>query len=72
MTPQFVQAKRVSLRRKQEPFPLQAIDGKPVTYNQGMVTEETEEIPLRIGRYLGMLQFDITEAPGSDMVLGLP
>jgi len=72
MTPQFAQRSEVALRKKQQPFPLQAIDGKPVTYNQGVVAEETEEIPLRIGRYRGKVQYDITEAPGSDVVLGLP
>ena len=72
MTPQFARGHKVTLRKKKQPFPLQAIDGKPVTYNQGMVVDETEEIPLRIGRYRRMLQYDITEAPGSDVVLGLP
>jgi hypothetical protein len=49
-----------------------AINGKPVTYNKGMVTHETNELPLRMGRHREMLQFDITEAPGCDVVLGLP
>jgi len=49
-----------------------AINGKPVTYNKGMVTHETNELPLRLGRHREMLQFDITEAPGCNVVLGLP
>jgi hypothetical protein len=36
-----------------------------------MVTHETNRLPLRLGRYQEMLQFDITEAPGCDVVLGL-
>jgi hypothetical protein len=58
-------------RRKNKPFPLIAIDGKPVTYNKGIVIHETSGLPLRLGRYREMLQFDITEAPGCNMVLGL-
>jgi hypothetical protein len=42
-----------------------------VTYNKGMVTHETNRLPLRLGRHREMLQFDITEAPGCDVVLGL-
>lgn len=72
MTPQFAHGNEVTLRHKKQPFSLQEIDGKPVTYNHGLVAEETERIPLRIGRYRGMIQYDITEAPGSDVVLGLP
>jgi hypothetical protein len=37
-----------------------------------MVTHEIDRLPLRMGRYREMLQFDITEAPGCDVVLGLP
>ena len=72
MTPQFAEAHQVSLRTKQEPFSLQAIDGKPVSHNHGMVAEETGRILLRLGRHREKLQFDITESPGSDVVLGLP
>ena len=72
MTPQFARGNEVTRRKKKQPFSLQAIDGKPVTYNQGLVEEETEAILLRIGRYRGMIQYDITESPGSDVVLGLP
>ncbi|KAI7411517.1 hypothetical protein KC336_g12012 [Hortaea werneckii] len=72
MSPKFAEAHRVSLRTKREPFPLQAIDGTPVAYNKGMVTHETGHLPLRMGRHREKLQFDITESPGSDVVLGLP
>jgi hypothetical protein len=43
-----------------------------VLYNAGTVTQETDELPLRIGHHREKLQFDITEAPGCDVVLGLP
>ena len=72
MSPQFVRRHKIRTRRKNEPFPLKAIDGKPVTYNHGMVDEETFELPLAMGRHREKLQFNITEAPGCDMVLGLP
>jgi len=72
LSPQFAKRHGTVTRRKKEPFPLMAIDGKPVTYNKGMVTHETNELPLRLGRHREMLQFDITEAPGYDVVLGLP
>jgi hypothetical protein len=62
----------VETRLKREPFPLKAIDGKPVLYNNGIVTRETDELPLRLGRHREKLQSDITEAPGYNMVLGLP
>ena len=42
-----------------------------MTYNKGIVTHETSRLPLQLGRYQEMLQFDITEAPGYDVVLGL-
>jgi hypothetical protein len=57
---------------KKEPFPLMGFDGKPVTYNNGMVSRETQQLPLSIGRYTEKTQFDITDAPGCDVVLGLP
>jgi hypothetical protein len=72
MSPQFVRRHHIGTRRKKEPFPLMAIDGKPVLYNAGMVTQETDELPLRMGHHREKLQFDITEAPGCDVVLGLP
>jgi hypothetical protein len=72
MSPQFVRRHHIRTRRKQEPFPLIAINGKPVLYNTGMVTQETDELSFRIGHYREKLQFDITEAPGCNMVLGLP
>jgi len=72
MTPKFARNVRSRRQRKATPFALQAIDGKPVTYNQGQVDEETEELTLRLGRHRERLQFDITESPGSDVVLGLP
>jgi hypothetical protein len=72
MSPQFCKRYKVETRLKREPFPLKAIDGKPVLYNNGMVTRETNELPLRLGRHREKLQFDITEAPGCDVVLGLP
>ncbi|TLD05659.1 reverse transcriptase domain protein [Venturia nashicola] len=37
-----------------------------------MVDEETFELPLVMGRHQEKLQFDITDAPGCDVVLGLP
>jgi hypothetical protein len=72
MTPRFAQQLRIRLQRKARPFPLQAIDGQRVTYNHGMVDEETEELALRLGRHREQIQFDITESPGSDIILGLP
>jgi hypothetical protein len=36
---------------KKEPFPLIGFNGKPVTYNNGIILRETEKILLKIGRY---------------------
>ena len=72
MSPKFVAKHDFAVKKRREPFSLQAFDGKPVSYNQGMVSEETEPIPLRLGRHREKLQFDITETPGCDVVLGLP
>ena len=72
MSPGFAKKHGTATRRKKEPFPLMAIDGKPVLYNKGMVTHETNELPPRLGRHREILQFDITEAPGCNVVLGLP
>jgi hypothetical protein len=55
MSPQFAKRHSTMTRRKKEPFPLMAINGKPVTYNNGMVTHETNELPLRMGRHREML-----------------
>jgi hypothetical protein len=57
---------------KKEPFPLKGFDGKPMTYNNGIISRETPLVPLIIGRYLEKIQFDITDTPGYDVVLGLP
>ncbi|KAM0712543.1 hypothetical protein Q7P37_011640 [Cladosporium fusiforme] len=72
MTPGFARRSKILLRKKAEPFSLSAFDGKPVAYNQGMITQETEPVPLRMGRHREKLQFDITDSPGFDVVLGLP
>jgi hypothetical protein len=72
MSPQFAKKHGTVTRQKKEPFPLMAIDGKPVTYNKGMFTHETDRLPLRLERHREMLQVDITEAPVCDVVLGLP
>jgi hypothetical protein len=37
MSLQFVRRHHIGTRRKKEPFPLIAIDGKPVLYNAGIV-----------------------------------
>ena len=67
----FVKRHDIKTSIKKEPFPLIGFDGKPVTYNNGIVLRETRQVPLLIGRYIGKIQFDITNAPGYDMVLGL-
>jgi hypothetical protein len=67
----FTKRHGIRTRIKEEPFPLAGFDGKPVTYNNGIVLRETQEIPLTLGRYSEKTQFDITDAPGYDMVLGL-
>ncbi|KAM0721485.1 hypothetical protein Q7P37_002409 [Cladosporium fusiforme] len=72
MTLGFARRSKILLRKKAEPFSLSAFDGKPVAYNQGMITQETEPVPLRIGRYREKLQFNITDSLGFDVVLGLP
>ena len=72
MSPAFVKRYDIGTRLKKEPFPLMSFDGKPVTYNNGIVSRETQQLPLSIGRYTEKTQFDITDAPGCDMVLGLP
>jgi hypothetical protein len=72
MSPAFAKRHGIGTRMKEEPFPLAGFDGKPVTYNNGMVSRETQEIPLTLGRHSEKTQFDITDAPGCDVVLGLP
>ena len=72
MSPAFVKRYDIGTRLKKEPFPLMSFDGKPVTYNNGIVSRETQQLPLSIGRYTEKTQFDITDAPGCDVVLGLP
>ena len=72
MSPAFAKKNRIGTTMKKEPFPLMGFDGKPVMYNNGIVSRETEKILLEIGRYQGKIQFDITDAPGCDVVLGLP
>ena len=72
MSPAFVKRYDIGTRLKKEPFPLMSFDGKPVTYNNGIVSRETQQLPLLIGRYTEKTQFDITDAPGCDVVLGLP
>lgn len=72
MTPTYARRNKISLHKKVEPFSLRAFDGNPVAYNQGWITQETEPIPLRMGRHREKLQFDITDTPGFDVVLGLP
>jgi hypothetical protein len=72
MSPAFVKQHDIGTRKKKEPFPLAGFDGKLVTYNNGMVSRETQELPLTMGRHSEKTQYDITDAPGCDVVLGLP
>ena len=72
MSPAFVKRHDIGTQRKLEPFPLASFDGKLVTYNNGMVSRETQELPLIVGHHSEKTQFDITDAPGCDVVLGLP
>jgi hypothetical protein len=55
LSPQFAKKHSIVTRQKDEPFPLIAINGKPVTYNKGIVTYETNRLPLQLGRYREML-----------------
>ena len=71
MSPAFVKQHDIRTRIKKEPFPLISFDGKPITYNNGIISRETQKLPLSIGRYTEKTQFDITDAPGCDVVLGL-
>ena len=72
MSPQFARRHGVPTIIKKEPLLLMAVDEKPLLYNDGMVARETNRLPLTIGRHSEELQFDITEALGCDVVLGLP
>jgi hypothetical protein len=68
---QFAKKHSIVTRWKNKPFPLIAINRKPVTYNKGIVTYETNRLPLQLGCYREMLQFDITKVPECNVVLGL-
>ncbi len=41
-------------------------------YNNGLIDQETRPIHLRLGRHWEKLRLDVTEQPGSDIVLGIP
>ena len=41
-------------------------------HNDEWVNWETVPTPMRLGWHLEKIQFDITEQPGSDIVLGIP
>lgn len=71
MSSVFVKKRGIWTKEKKEPFPLMGFDGKPLTYNNGVVSREAKELPLTMGRHSERTQFDITEAPGCDVVLGL-
>jgi hypothetical protein len=71
MSPAFIKRHDIRTRKKLEPFPLIGFNGKPITYNNGIILRETQQLPLSIGRYTEKTQFDITDTPGCDMVLGL-
>ena len=42
MSPAFVKRHDIGTNMKKEPFPLMGFDGKPVTYNNGIVSRETQ------------------------------
>jgi hypothetical protein len=67
----FIKRYDIRTRLKKEPFPLISFNGKPVTYNNGIISRETQQLPLSIGRYTEKTQFNITDTPGCDIVLGL-
>ena len=49
-----------------------AIDDKEIEYNNGWVTEETQEQELQIGQHIEEISLDITNIGQHDIILGRP
>ena len=71
ISPAFVKQHDIRTYTKKEPFLLIGFDRKPITYNNSIISQETQQLPLLIGRYIEITQFNITNTPGYDVVLGL-
>ena len=72
MSPGFAKKANIALIKKQYAYEVNAVNGKPLEYNNGMVDHETEDTRLMIGPHVRDMRFDITVTGKHDVVLGLP
>ena len=72
MDSEFAAKHAIWTQVKKNPFRLQGFDGTFMKHNDEWVNRETVPTPMRLGQHLEKIQFDITEQPGSDIVLGIP
>ena len=72
VSPQWVNRFKVPWVWKKEPYQLLTVEGKPVNYDNGRITRQTEPLTIEVQGHRERVAFDITEMPGHDIILGLP
>jgi hypothetical protein len=72
ISPKVVNRERVPWKNKKEPYQLLTIEGNEVSYDDGVIHRETEQLQVRYQQKDMVFSMDITGISHHDAVLGLP
>ncbi|OAA35974.1 pol protein [Beauveria brongniartii RCEF 3172] len=72
ISPNLVNRLRLPWKKKDEPYRLTNVEGNDVQYGQGIVDQETAQLPVSIFGTNHALSLDITVISKHDVILGLP
>lgn len=68
----YAQERNIPWQRKESPYKLVTIEGKEVAYGSGTIDQETGPLQIEVCDNTFLENFDITDIPGHDVVLGIP
>lgn len=72
ISPNLVNKLRLPWKKKDEPYRLRTVEGELVAYGQGIVNQETAQLPIDIGGKRHTFGLDITEISQHEIILGIP
>ncbi|KFY26276.1 hypothetical protein V491_01375, partial [Pseudogymnoascus sp. VKM F-3775] len=72
MTQKLAKKQGFRMQLKSNPYPLNVIDGEPISGNNGMVTYETAPLEMVLNGHKETIQFDIVHMDNFACILGMP
>ena len=72
MSPEFQEKAGIQTERKENSYRLYTFDDLPTRENEGLVTDQTTALKVRVGTHEETMQFDITKTSSYDATFGLP